>query len=144
MARSKTPQNATENDVRTLSPAQTLALLALVAGQSVSQAAVAAGVERTTIHRWLSKDPLFAAEFNAARLELAESVQSGIRQLADDAIAALRDLMRPNTPAKIRLQVVEMVLARAAERCGSPLPDEIQEEIERRELEKKMDITLWR
>ena len=144
MARDTMPQNATENEARTLSPAQMLALSALVAGKTVSQAAVAAEVDRTTIYRWLNKDPLFAAEFNAARLELAETVQSGIRQLAEEAIFTLRDLMGVNTPANVRLRVVEMVLARAGaglkvERIGSPLPDEIEAEFHRSEWLKSID-----
>ena len=93
LARNKTPQNATEKEVPTLSVKQTQALAALVAGQSMSQAAGAASVDRTTVYRWLSTDPLFAAEYNASRRELAETVQSGIRRLADEAIATLRDLM---------------------------------------------------
>ena len=145
MARNKTPQNATENKARTLTPAQIRALNALVAGQSVSKAAQAAEVDRTTVHRWLKEDPQFAAEHNAARLEMAETVQSGIRELADEAIATLRDLMGPNTPANVRLKVVQMVLSRASsglmvERIGSPLPDEIERDLKKVEFQKGFDI----
>ncbi len=139
VGRHKTPQNATETEAQTLTPAQAQALAALAAGQSVSEAASAAGVDRTTVHRWLNNDPGFVAEFNAARLEMVETVRSGVRKLAEDAIATLRELMGPNAPANVRLRAVELVLARVAtdfgnERIGSPLPDQIAAEIHNREL----------
>ncbi len=69
---------------------------------------------------------------------MVETVRSGVRKLAEDAIANLRELMGPNTPANVRLRAVELVLARVAadfgnERIGSPLPDQIAAEIQNRE-----------
>ena len=50
------------------------ALAVLAAGKPVSEAA--RRVDRTTIHRWLNNDFAFAAEYNAAMLEMVETVRS--------------------------------------------------------------------
>jgi hypothetical protein len=140
-------QDATLSQERTLSTPQAQALAALAAGQSISQAASAAGVDRTTVHRWLSNDAVFMAEFNAARMEMVETLRSGVRKLADDAIGALRDLIGPSTPANIRLRAVELVLARVAgdlvgQGTGSPLPEEIQAVLDKEQRKKKLSNML--
>jgi hypothetical protein len=68
-------------------------------------------VDRSTVHRWLNSDPVFLAEYNANRLELIEAVRFGVRELSNQAIAALRDLMGPEVPASVRLRAVELVLS---------------------------------
>jgi hypothetical protein len=142
LSRNKTPHNATLSEERTVSPAQAGALAVLAAGQSISQAASAAKVDRTTVHRWLNSDPVFIAEYNAAKMEMAETLRSEVRKLANDAVAALRDLIGPNSPANVRLRAVELILARVAvdqgsERIGSPLSDEVQAEIDMKEGKRK-------
>ena len=140
----ETPQNATENGQSTLSEPQLKALTALAAGRSVSDAAHEADVDRGTVHRWLANDSGFAAEVNAARLEMVERTRAGVRRLADDAIATLRELMGPGTPASVRLKVVELVLAQAAsgaedDRIGPPLADQIEAEKKLQKLQDDMD-----
>jgi hypothetical protein len=142
LERNKTPQNATEKGTQTLSPAQAQALASLAAGQTVSDAAQAAHVDRTTVYRWLNNDPIFAAEFNAARLEVIDIVRSGVRKLANDAVATLRDLMGPNSPANVRLRAVALVLSHVAadsadKSIGSPLPDQMESEIRRRNAQSR-------
>jgi transposase-like protein len=55
-----------------LSGAQEKAIEALLAGKSVTEAAIAAGVDRTTVHRWL-KDVRFEVALGRARRELREA-----------------------------------------------------------------------
>jgi transposase-like protein len=57
MKRNGTPHNPT----LTLSPCQLAALEALLAGKTVTDAAAAAGVDRSTLHAWLKTDFPFQA-----------------------------------------------------------------------------------
>ena len=147
MPRPKPQQNGAENVERSLTPAQIKALAVLSLGQSVSDAARAAGIDRTTVHRWLHFDPLFSAEYNAARLEMIQTVKAGVRQLATDALSTLRDLMGPTSPASVRFRAVELVLSQAssgASQIGSPVPEQVQEDFEKRDFKDPLDpINMW-
>ena len=75
------PQNRT--DPRTeqkLGARQTRALAELLGGSTVTSAAKAAGVDRSTVHRWLREDFTFQASLNAARRDMQREV--GHRLLA--------------------------------------------------------------
>jgi hypothetical protein len=61
-------QNVT---LSTISPAQLPALQALVSGGSITTAAKEAGVARETVSRWVHRDPVFLAELQNVRAELA-------------------------------------------------------------------------
>ena len=78
-------QNETPNAEAQLSPAQELALGALMAGGRVTEAADAAGVSRSTLHRWM-REPVFLAAHNGRRLELAASANAKLRNLRDKAL----------------------------------------------------------
>ena len=54
-----------------VSPAQLLAVAALVNGSTVTQAAEKAGVARETVSRWVHRDPAFIAELQNTRAEIA-------------------------------------------------------------------------
>jgi hypothetical protein len=125
-----------------LSPAQTKALAALAAGKSVSKAAIEAKVDRTTVHRWLNTDALFLAEYNATRLELIEAVRFEVCELRTQAIEALRDLMKPEVTASVRLRDVELVLASVSHgapnvEIGSADPVQTKRELKEREFEAR-------
>src|SRR5271165_2713675 len=53
-----------------ISPAQSLAVAALVNGSSITQAAEKAGVTRETVSRWVHRNPAFIAELQNARAEI--------------------------------------------------------------------------
>ena len=61
------PRN--ETPMIDLTPAQVIAINALTEGQSITHAAVAAGVDRSTVHRW-SRTHSFQAAHNGAKNEL--------------------------------------------------------------------------
>jgi hypothetical protein len=69
--------------------AQLRAVEALVGGATVTAAAQAAGVGRTTMHRWLN-DPAFSAFLNQTKREHLATIHAGLRTLAVDAL-----LVRP-------------------------------------------------
>ena len=65
---------------------QVQALEALKEGKSFIQASRAAGVNRSTLYRWLQSDPHFRAAYNLWQRELVESAQSRLLKLTDKAV----------------------------------------------------------
>jgi len=85
MFRNVLQQNAT---VSGLSRSRELAIESLLSGSTVTAAATAAGVDRTTVHRWLADDK-FRAEFEFRRVELQTTVRDRLMGLADKAVDVL-------------------------------------------------------
>lgn len=83
------PHNTTSGDG--LSPVQETVLAALLAGQKITDAAKAAGVDRTTIYRWLkdSDRPAFRCALNRGRRELRQATRARLLALADKAVDSL-------------------------------------------------------
>ena len=63
-----------------VSPAQSLAVAALVNGSTVTQAAEKAGVARETVSRWVHRDPAFIAELQNTRAEIAAGTRCAWRR----------------------------------------------------------------
>jgi DNA-binding MurR/RpiR family transcriptional regulator len=74
-----------------LSPAQELALAALLTGQTVTAAAKAAEVDRSTIHRWIrhSDHRGFAKALVRGRAELRQALAARLLALAPKAADCL-------------------------------------------------------
>jgi transposase-like protein len=60
-------RNTTEQRETDLSPNQLKALAAMATGATVTAAAEHAGVDRTTLHRWIREDPGFQARLESPR-----------------------------------------------------------------------------
>lgn len=82
--------NATQftNESSELSVKQTAALQHLLTGENISQTAIAVGVHRSTVHRWLA-DPGFIAEMNGCRMELHDHADARLLNLTDRAVDGL-------------------------------------------------------
>jgi hypothetical protein len=72
--------------VEGLPQTQEAALTALRSGCSFMDAAELAGVDRTTLYRWLQRDPQFRAAYNLWQRELAESAQARLLKLTAKAV----------------------------------------------------------
>jgi hypothetical protein len=127
------PRNTTlavvERAAPTLTASQTLALVALLAGESVTAAAGHAKTSRETVHRWLN-DPVFTAELNRGKAELLSWVQADIRALALEATRTLREILTSDSASqalkfKASLAVLSMVGADIPEPIGPTDPEEI-------------------
>jgi transposase-like protein len=95
------------------SPNQTLAMAALLAGKSITEAARAAGVDRTTIHAWLKKDASFRAFLHSARVELFHQLEQRQLIVASMALRTQERLLRSRkTPAAVKAKVAADVLSR--------------------------------
>lgn len=93
-----------------MSAKQELVIGFLAAGSTMSDAAAQAGVGRRTVYAWLHGDARFAARLNEEQRALAERVTAERDALVTAAFQTLRDLLKPDAPATIRLRAAESVL----------------------------------
>jgi transposase-like protein len=103
-----TQQNSTQS---TLTPKQIEVIEALASGASVTDAARRAGVDRSTVYLWMRDDDNFEAELSLARRECADTMRARLRELAEDAVKAVRELMTgTDVSAAVRLRAALSVL----------------------------------
>ncbi len=133
----------------TVSPAQALAIEALTGGSSVTAAARAAGVVRETVSRWVHHDPVFIAELQNARAEIAAQTRCALEALGMRSVATLREALQNQfmLPTKLRAAcaVLKMLGADRAETLPPTTPLEVhlrQREREEKllELQAKLDV----
>ncbi len=97
----------------TLTPVQAQVVAALAQGTTITAAAQAAGIHRTTIHNWLRHQREFAAAVREARRDYAEALRDQLDELSAIALSHLRALLEdPNTPPAVRLKACLAVLQR--------------------------------
>jgi hypothetical protein len=132
-----------------ISPVQAVALEALAAGATVTEAAQKAGVTRETVSRWTHHDPVFIAELQNVRAELALQARCALEALGTQAIAVLLAALqnKPVTPAALRAASIVLKLL-GADR-GQPIvepttPEEVllrllEREQKNQERQAKLD-----
>ena len=84
------------------------AIEALLAGESQKGAAIAAGVSRRTVVRWMT-DPAFAAELEAARAAAYSEALGMLRGGARTATAALLQNLTAKSPGERRQAAKEIL-----------------------------------
>ena len=88
----------------TLSTKQQAAIAALLSSPSITEAAEASGIGRSTMHRWL-EDPEFKQALSAAE---AEAISSAVRRMVGDMggnLATMREIRGdPGESAALRLR----------------------------------------
>src|SRR3954467_9423926 len=114
-------QIATVEAAPALDPRAALAVAALSGGSSVTDAARAAGVDRSTVYRWLDQSPEFVAELNRYRREQRDALRHELRGLAADAVKAMRALLAPDAPPAVRLRAALAVLQAVGADTPEPL-----------------------
>lgn len=117
--RNSSPQNAT------LSPSQENALAALLAGSTVSDAGDAAGVDRTTVHRWMREDDDFRAELNCRRNELRAVQQDRLTRLCDKAVTCVESAL-DSGDARTALALLKGLAILDAPKIGPESADELR------------------
>jgi hypothetical protein len=111
--RTHTPMHPAIRHNSTLSPVQAQVIAALASGQSITAAASAAGVHRSTIHNWLKTDQQFQTEFDEFRQNTVELLREQLAGLERSALAALKRLIDDEkTPPSVRLKAALAVLQR--------------------------------
>ncbi len=85
--------------------------------------AAAAGVDRTTLHRWLRDDPVFIAEYQTDRAEMVGGIRRALAALGQAAVTSLREILTAETPADIRLRatlaLLKMLGADCPDKCSA-------------------------
>jgi transposase-like protein len=107
MRHSRVPEAKGTPPASVLEPAQMVALEALLSGQTVTDAAAAAGVNRTTLHRWLREHFHFQAELNAARLALRQASFVRLDALAERALEVLQQSLSTGNDARVAIEVLK-------------------------------------
>lgn len=95
-----------------LSTKQTKAIAALLELGEITAAAEAAGVNRTTLHRW-RQEPAFAQALKNAEAEAVAGVSRRLTTLSTQALSTISNIMTdPTTPPALQLRAADIVLAR--------------------------------
>ncbi len=88
------PQNNTDTaNQGELTPKQQQVLEYLLAGDTVTAAAKAVGVDRTTVHRWCREDFAFQAAHNRGRRELRDALDARLHALGQKATEAVESAL---------------------------------------------------
>ena len=96
-----------------LSAKQISVINTLIAGSSVTDAAKAAGVDRSTVHRWFNSDAQFVAEHNQQRSELVQAQREKLRSLSDKALELIEKLLNDGEASgSLRLRAALAILDR--------------------------------
>ena len=105
--------------VGALSAAQTKAALTLAYGGTVSAAADAIGVHRSSIYNWFKSDPNFKQAVEAIQRDRNERLSDQMRELEALALARLRRLLEDDSvPASVQLRAALTILNRPKEPSG--------------------------
>ncbi len=117
-----------------LPPPQRAAIEMLTSGHSMIESATAAGVNRTTLYRWLKNDPNFKAAYNAWQHDALATARGKVLALTDAAVDAVRRALTKGD-AKTALVILKSTGILDRPEPGSTDPDEIKtrEAIERKQ-----------
>ncbi len=86
-----------------------LAIVALLSEPTLGSAATRCGVNERTLRRWLAQ-PVFHAEYAAARQAMFEAALSRAQALAARAIETLEDLLGGTQQASVRLGAARAIV----------------------------------
>lgn len=84
-------------------------LLTLACGASVDQAARQCGLSPRTVYRRLA-EPIFRQRLQKMRADMVSRTAGTLTAAAGEAVRALVDLLKPVTPAAVRLGAARAVL----------------------------------
>jgi AcrR family transcriptional regulator len=107
------------DSVGALSADQTKAALTLAFGGTVSAAADAIGVHRSSIYHWFKSDPKFKQAVEEIRRDRNERLSDQMRELEALALTRLRRLLEDDSvPASVQLRAALAILNRPKELSG--------------------------
>jgi hypothetical protein len=93
-----------------ITPAQQTFIEALLAGKSIKQAAMLAGVSRRTATYWLSEtDHPVALEYEKQRAYRRQELSNRVANIYELAFKAIEDALSPEAPPGIRWQAAKLI-----------------------------------
>jgi transposase-like protein len=116
-------------DPLVLQPRHMKALRALANGCSVKEAARAAGVSRSTLHRWLTEHPAVRAAHDAWKSAVRTSAHNRLLALQDAAVDVLEEEINEKRNGKLAVRLLEKTGALAPPEVGPTRPDRAAAEI---------------
>jgi hypothetical protein len=94
-----------------LTSQQSDAVLSIASGLTITEAALKIGVHRSTVSRWMSRDPWFRRELSEVRCELHRAAIDSMRGLVRDAVDVLKNELRGGDHAwQVALAIVRPAL----------------------------------
>ena len=126
------PQSETKRDT---SPKQCTAISRLLLGDTISAASKAAGVSRSTLHRWIKDDFHFQAALNHERRLILLRSTSRVWGLADLAIGIIEDALAEGD------RRIAVAVLRGSGLLGGRLPEigSTDQEVLQLEFDAKID-----
>ncbi len=118
-----------------LKPKQRVALTALLTGQTVTQAAAAAGVDRTAVHRWLRSNDAFRAALDEAREDATAAGTLALTGLLEKSLDVVHGALDAGD-VKVALAIVQASGILERLRPSRQLDDEADDE----ELVFELDV----
>jgi alpha-beta hydrolase superfamily lysophospholipase len=85
------------------------AIVALLSERTIEAAATRAGVDESTLRRWLAKDEAFQAEYDAARRMAFQAAMNRVHALTARAVETLEDLLGAEKHPSVRLGAARTV-----------------------------------
>jgi hypothetical protein len=105
------PQETTDPTPSKLKVKQQLAITALLGGASQSAAAEAAGVDRSTLYRWMKRDAEFVAAYNRVKHDHYDAIHARMFQITNQMMDTLENLLkRPFSTTSDRLRMISVGL----------------------------------
>jgi hypothetical protein len=98
-----------------------------VRGENVASATRKVGLDRSTFYDWLKSNPVFVSELNRAEREKIDSMRAQLRELADVAMATLKQMLTgtnvsPAVQLRAAITVLEATGALEPEPLGQDRP----------------------
>jgi hypothetical protein len=122
-----------------LSVPQQRALAVLIEGKALKEAAEGAGVNRSTLYRWIRQDAAFAAAYNAWQQEAAESARA--RMHASIHLAVERVIRCMENDQDLSFKVIKEMGILKPRAAGQIDADRLRQEmaLEQRDLARRFD-----
>lgn len=117
-----------------LSPAQGLAVRALVVSGSVVEAAKVARVTERTVRRWLTSED-FRAAYRAAARDAASEATSALLAAQHDAVRTLVEALRDESPP-VRVRAARVLLEIGRHAADGDLDERL--------TQLEQEVTAWR
>ena len=119
-----------------LSTQQIAALDALLGGSSVTDAAVAAGVARCTVHDWLRKNFAFQPALNRGRKDLRQAVLHRLERIANNATECI-DKAIQGGDVKAAIEIVKRLDFFTSRHIGSDNAAELELDENERQVDRE-------
>jgi hypothetical protein len=118
------PEETTDPTPSKLKVKQQLAITALLGGASQSAAAEAAGVDRSTLYRWMKRDAEFVAAYNRVKHDHYDAIHARMFQITNQMMDTLENLLkRPFSTTSDRLRMISVGLQLRKQIMAQRAPD---------------------